>query len=79
MKRTKENLIKLLKAKILKEGRMEEWCKKKGNLERAEVWKRLRWNTEEFLELLTNYEKFNDEWDLHKWEIAEVEKVNFYL
>ena len=68
MKRTKTNMIVLLKAKCLKAREMEDWCAKKGKPEREVYWRRARWSYEDMIELLTSEERFKEEWDLHTLE-----------
>ena len=71
---TKERFIRLLKAKILEARRMQDFLTSTGRYERAEVYKRTRWNYEDILDLLTKPSEFEKDWNAHFDELMEIEK-----
>lgn len=68
----KQDLINLMKAKIINAREMEDYLSKKGQFERVQVWRRKRWTYEEFLEILTSKEKFKEEMAVYRYEINKV-------
>ena len=74
MKITKENLIRLISAKIVKARKMQDYCASTGKTDRAEYYKFKRWNYEDILDIVSNPLKFNEEWNDHFEELMEIEK-----
>ena len=70
----KQDLIKLMKAKIIATRKMQDYMTSKGKYDRAEYYKKQRWNYEDLLEIFTSESKFKSEMKLYSLELEEVEK-----
>ena len=78
MKHTKENIINLLKAKIVHLRAMEEIYKKEGDSDLAERYKHERWGLDSVLQLMTNKEYFDKIYNIYKDDIEEVKNKAWY-
>ena len=46
----------------------------KGNYERADYYKKMRWNYEDVLDIFTKKAKFDEEVRMHEIELEEIEE-----
>lgn len=64
MKRTNENLLKLIKELMILERKQEDMYRSNGNIEYAENHKRTRWAYDDIVSLLENKEFFDKMWKI---------------
>ena len=74
MRITKENIIKLLKAKIISARQVEDYKRSKEDYERAEYWKKLRWSYEDLLEIFSDNELFEKEMKMYESILEDIEE-----
>ena len=74
MKKNNKNFVKLLKAKIIACRKMQDYMTGKGNYERADYYKKMRWNYEDVLDIFTKKAKFDEEVRMHEIELEEIEE-----
>lgn len=75
MKITKEKFTKLLKARIISARETEDWNRSKGNIEKAEYWKKTRWTLEDVLETFTDPKTFEREYNFYSQLVEEIESL----
>ena len=75
MKITKEKFTKLLKARIISARETEDWNRSKGNIEKAEYWKKTRWTLEDVLEMFTDSNIFEREYSFYSKIVENIEEL----